>query len=479
MLAYLAFAAVAAAADVAGAAIVTRAHKHGHARLRYFVAGGAGFMLAAAFVRMLPESTHVPHAFLFVLLGYFGVHLFEHTVAPHFHFGEEVHREALIRPSAGWLAVFGLGVHTVFDGVAIAAGFMVSSALGAILFIAVMLHKLPEGFTIASIMLAGGHSRGAALAAGIGLGVLTLAGAVGTSFIAQQHIAYALALFMSIAQESDSERTELVSFGSLAPGPFNSEQDRRREWTDNWRTFIASVRINWIITDWFRTEAYYSSGGWRATWRGEGGGVLLNQCLHNLDVMAWLFGLPARVRGFCQLGRYHNIEVEDNVTAYLEYPNGATGVFITSTGEAPGTNRFEIAGTRGKLVLERDKLSFTRNDADMIEFSKTSKVGFAKPEVWHVDVPFDNASNPHAILVQNFVNAILKGEKLIAPGEEGIHSVELANVMLYSSLIGQTVELPMDSAAFEKKLKQLIAESKFEKKVVEITSDDFTKSFNR
>lgn len=194
MLTYLAFAAVAAAADVAGAAIVTTAHKHGPARLRYFVAGGAGFMLAAAFVRMLPESTHVPHAFLFVLLGYFGVHLFEHTVAPHFHFGEEVHREALIRPSAGWLAVLGLGVHTVFDGVAIAAGFMVSPALGAILFIAVMLHKLPEGFTIASIMLAGGHSRGAALAAGIGLGVLTLAGALGTSFIAQQHIAYALAL---------------------------------------------------------------------------------------------------------------------------------------------------------------------------------------------------------------------------------------------------------------------------------------------
>ena len=194
MLTYVAFAAVAAAADVAGAAIVTMAHKHGHARLRYFVAGGAGFMLAAAFVRMLPESIHVPHAFVFVLLGYFGVHLFEHTVAPHFHFGEEVHQEALLRPSAGWLAVLGLGVHTVFDGVAIAAGFMVSPSLGSILFIAVMLHKLPEGFTIASIMLAGGHSRGAALAAGTGLGVLTLAGALGTSLIAQHHVAYALAV---------------------------------------------------------------------------------------------------------------------------------------------------------------------------------------------------------------------------------------------------------------------------------------------
>src|SRR5436309_1939948 len=140
------------------------------------------------------------------------------------------------------------------------------------------------------------------------------------------------------------------------------------------------VRMSWIMTDWFRTEAYYSSGGWRATWKGEGGGVLLNQCLHNLDTLQWLCGMPSNVRGFCQFGRYHNIEVEDNVTAFFEYPNRATGVFITSTGEAPGTNRFEIAGTRGKVVLERDKLTFIRNEADMIQFSKTSKVGFLKPD---------------------------------------------------------------------------------------------------
>ena len=239
------------------------------------------------------------------------------------------------------------------------------------------------------------------------------------------------------------------------------------------------VRMSWIITDWFRTEAYYASGGWRATWKGEGGGVLLNQCLHNLDAMQWLLGMPARVRGFCQLGRFHNIEVEDNVCAYFEYRNGATGMFVSSTGEAPGTNRFEIVGTRGKVLLEADKLCFTRNESDMTEFSRTAKLGFARPEVWNVSIPWESAANPHATLMQNFVNAILDGEPLIAPGEEGIHSVELANVILYSSLVDQTVQLPMDSAAYESKLNQLIASSKLEKKVVEVSNEDFSKSFTR
>ncbi len=193
MLAYLAFTA-AAAADVAGALLVVTAHRRGRAPLRYFVAAGAGFMLAAAFVRMLPESAHVPHAYLFVLIGYFGIHLFEHTVAPHFHFGEEVHPEALLAPSAGYLALLGLGVHTLFDGVAIAAGFMIGPALGALLSIAVFLHKVPEGFTIASVMLAGGGSRRAAVGAGAVLGALTIVGAVATRFVAEQHVGVALAL---------------------------------------------------------------------------------------------------------------------------------------------------------------------------------------------------------------------------------------------------------------------------------------------
>jgi len=239
------------------------------------------------------------------------------------------------------------------------------------------------------------------------------------------------------------------------------------------------VRINWIITDWFRTEAYYASGGWRATWKGEGGGVLLNQCLHQLDMLQWLCGMPARVRGFCQLGRFHNIEVEDSITTYLEWANGATGSFVSSTGESPGTNRFELVGTRGKIVVEGGKILFTRNDADMIEFSQTAKGGFAKPEVWNIEIPYENPTNLHSILMQNFVDSILDGTPLIAPGADGMGSVELANVLLYSSLTNQTIELPLDSAAWEKKLNQLIAESRHEKKVAPTTVEDFTKSFSR
>ncbi len=239
------------------------------------------------------------------------------------------------------------------------------------------------------------------------------------------------------------------------------------------------VRVNWVNTDWFRGEAYYASSAWRATWKGEGGGVLLNQCLHNLDVLQWLLGRPARVRGFCQLGRFHQIEVEDNVTAYLEWPNRATGVFVSSTGEAPGVNRFEIVGTRGSLVLENGKLLLTRNAADMLEFSRTAKSGFTKPDATTEEIPFANAAAPHAALMLNFINAILDGEPLIAPGADGLHSVELANAMVYSALQDQTVPLPLDSAAWETKLNQLIAASKLEKKVMQVEASDFASSFRR
>ena len=237
------------------------------------------------------------------------------------------------------------------------------------------------------------------------------------------------------------------------------------------------ARINWIITDWFRTEAYYASGGWRATWSGEGGGVLLNQCPHNLDLMQWLFGMPSKIRSFVGFGVKHDIEVEDQVTAYLEYSNGATGVFVTTTGEAPGTNRLEIAAERGKVVVEKGKISYTRNEIPMTEFSHDAKQGFGAPQVWFVDVPTGGGPAGHKVVTQNFVDAILDGTPLIAPAEEGIKSVELANTMIYSGLKDVTVQLPLDSAGYEAVLKDLIANSKYVKKTAVERDEDITSSF--
>lgn len=220
-------------------------------------------------------------------------------------------------------------------------------------------------------------------------------------------------------------------------------------------------RINWIITDWFRPAAYYKHAGWRATWAGEGGGVLLNQCPHNLDLFQWIFGLPSKVRGFCQFGRYHKIEVEDDVTAYFEYPDGATGVFITSTGEAPGTNRLEVTGERGRLVVEGGKFEFLRNEVPTSEFSRKTKENFQAPpvKITKVAVPAGTGEQ-HVGILKNFTNAILRGEPLLAPAAEGLHSVELANAIIMSSLEQRTVDLPMPAPRYSKLLTSLQNNSK-------------------
>ena len=223
------------------------------------------------------------------------------------------------------------------------------------------------------------------------------------------------------------------------------------------------VRVSWIITTWFRSEAYYAGGAWRATWAGEGGGVLLNQCPHQLDLLQWLCGMPRRVTGFCSLGKRHAIEVEDEVTAFLEYANGATGVFVTSTGELPGTNRLEICGVRGKVVVEEDRIAFVRNEVPSDVYSRTTKESFKKPDVWDVRIPVEGHGGQHKEVLQNFVDAILDGVPLIAPAREGLHSVELGNAMLFSSLLGKPVELPMDAKAYERRLKALARGSRYRK----------------
>lgn len=238
-------------------------------------------------------------------------------------------------------------------------------------------------------------------------------------------------------------------------------------------------RVTYIITDIFRSEAYYASGSWRATWRGEGGGVLLNQCPHNLDLLQWFCGLPVRVRAFCNLGKYHQIEVEDEVTAYLEFANGATGIFLCTTGEAPGTNRLEIAGDKGKLVYENKKVIFFKNDTPTHTFSKSTKESFGKPNVTEIPITVEGTAGQHQEIIQNFISNIADGVPLIAQAEEGIHSVELGNAMLFSSLTGKTIELPINGAAYGKRLKKLIKESKLEKIVQETIAEDMTKSFHK
>jgi predicted dehydrogenase len=231
----------------------------------------------------------------------------------------------------------------------------------------------------------------------------------------------------------------------------------------------AIRRIQWTVTNWFRSQAYYDSGGWRATWSGEGGGVLLNQGVHNLDLLHWIFGPPARVRAICRLGAHHDIEVEDDVSALLEYPNGATGVLVTSTGEAPGINRLEISGERGRLTLEGETLTFLRNETETRVHSDTTHEAYRGPGFWKIEIPVDRSQphgGQHAAVLRNFTNAILHGEPLVAPAAEGLGSVELINAMLLSSFEDRTVDLPVSPARYAAFLRRRIAESRGKKRVV-------------
>jgi predicted dehydrogenase len=239
-------------------------------------------------------------------------------------------------------------------------------------------------------------------------------------------------------------------------------------------------RVHWEVTNWFRTNYYYATGGWRGTWKGEGGGVLMNQCPHNLDLFQWMFGMPQRVKGFCQFGRYHQVEVEDSVTAVFQYDSGTTATFITSTGEAPGANRLEITGEQGRLtVTDGTKIHFQRNRTAMSKFCMEAEAAFAMPESWSMEIPIDNSGGQHVEILQNFTNAILKGEKLLSPAQEGIHSVELANAILLSTWQDKTIEMPMSSADYEQLLLDKGNNSSFQKTkvVAKASSDDFAKSF--
>jgi len=215
----------------------------------------------------------------------------------------------------------------------------------------------------------------------------------------------------------------------------------------------ALKRVSWLVTDWYRPQAYYNMGGWRATWRGEGGGVLINQCPHNLDLWQWICGMPKRVTAFAHNGKWHNIEVEDDVTAYVEYENGATGVFITSTADCPGNNRFEILGDKGRLICENNELIFHKLSTSEREFNKQNTELFGAPQVEKiiVDCPGDYPQHPGVLAT--FMQKISGTGELTARGEEGINGLTISNAMHLSAWLGKTVELPLDEDLFERELK--------------------------
>lgn len=230
-------------------------------------------------------------------------------------------------------------------------------------------------------------------------------------------------------------------------------------------------RTNWLITAWYRPQAYYDSGNWRATWSGEGGGVLLNQCPHQLDLWQWICGMPVKVISKVHYGLWHDIEVEDDVTAYVEYANGATGVFITSTGDAHGTNRFEIQLDRAKMVAENGKLYVLEYDMTEQEFSKTNTQPFATVPAHSALVETDGKNEQHIGVINAWGGAILRGSALAAGGEEGINGLTLSNAIHLSSWTDKEIRLPLDEDLFYNELMKRVASSRRKSEVKAVYAD--------
>ncbi|MDR2526146.1 MAG: TIM barrel protein [Oscillospiraceae bacterium] len=239
-------------------------------------------------------------------------------------------------------------------------------------------------------------------------------------------------------------------------------------------------RVVWIICDWYRTQAYYNSGGWRATWSGEGGGVLINQCPHNLDLWQWICGMPCKISATCHEGKWHDIEVEDDVTVYAEYPNGATGTFITTTAEPMGANRLEITLDKAKMICENGKITLYETGISTEEHIRTAKDGFDRPKATVTTPEIEPLpGHQHAIVLNAFSEAIVTGDrgKLFAQGEEGINGLTISNAAHLSSWLGKPVTLPLDEDLFYAELQKKVAGSKAKSSVNEAVAADITASF--
>ena len=230
-------------------------------------------------------------------------------------------------------------------------------------------------------------------------------------------------------------------------------------------------RTSWIITNWYRPAAYYNSGAWRATWSGEGGGVLLNQCPHNLDLWQWICGMPKKVLTKMHFGKWHDLEVEDDVTTYVEYENGATGTFVTTTGDAPGTNRFEVVCDGGTLICDGNTIVLKKLEMPESEFTKVNTAPFGSPKVTTVTLETDGRSDQHIGVLNAFVSAITEGKPMVADGREGIFGLTLSNAMHLSAWLGKEIELPFDEALFKELLMERVKTSRRKEGVTAVLAD--------
>ena len=230
-------------------------------------------------------------------------------------------------------------------------------------------------------------------------------------------------------------------------------------------------RSVWIITNWYRSQAYYDSGDWRATWSGEGGGVLLNQCPHQLDLWQWICGMPTKLHAHMHFGKWHDIEVEDDVTAYAEYENGAVGVFITTTGDADGTNRFEIQLEKAKIIADENGLTVKEFEISEPEFSRTNKIPFGSIRSEKVEIELDGESPQHPGVLNAWAGAILRGTPMVADGREGINGLTISNAMHLSAFLGKEVELPFDEKLYYDELMKRVAVSRRKTNVTEVVSN--------
>ena len=257
----------------------------------------------------------------------------------------------------------------------------------------------------------------------------------------------------------EADRHPEVVFGMMFNQRTNCIYRKMRELVQSGK-YGRIRRTNWIITDWYRPQAYYDSGNWRATWSGEGGGVLLNQCPHQLDLWQWICGMPVAVQSNMRFGQWHDIEVEDDVTTYVEYANGATGVFVTTTGDARGTNRFEIQMDGAKIVAEHDRLSLLEFDMPEPEFSKVNRIPFGSVGAHEVEVETDGKNEQHVGVLNAWSGAILRGTPLVADGREGINGLTLSNAMHLSAFTGKKVALPLDEDLYYDELMKRVATSR-------------------